>query len=82
MPLLQDKRFHYWSYRDGVCGTIVGQTAICALKKEFGLENIVWSHGSVRLTGVAATYVVTDIENMCQFDVKIREVEFVTGEEF
>jgi hypothetical protein len=67
------RMFLYWSNQDGVIGTISGRTAIGALKKEFGLEDIVWSHGSV--TYDTSTYVVTDIKNNFQFDVRIKEVD-------
>jgi len=77
---MKNRKFHYWSYRDGVCGTISGRTANCALKKEFGLDDIVWSHGSVAGNG-ATSYIVTDIENNHQFEVRIREVHRLTGEE-
>jgi hypothetical protein len=79
---MKNRKFHYWSYRDGVCGTICGQTAIGALKKEFGTEDIVWSHGSV--THDQGIYVVTtnpDIDGQrMQFSVTIRKVAKDGGE--
>jgi hypothetical protein len=73
---MKSRKFHYWSYRDGVAGTICGQTANCALKKEFETEEIVWSHGSV--THDQGIYVVT--ADGKQFSVTIREVERDGGE--
>ena len=73
--MFPNKKFHYWSYRDGVGGIILGRTAICALRKEFGLDDIVWSHGSVMYD--TASYVVTDVGNNCQFEVRIRELNFL-----
>lgn len=72
MSLLKNRKFQYWSYRDGGSGTIEGQTAICALKKVFDAE-IVWSHGSpIYDQGV---YVVTDRDLKYQFSVTIREID-------
>jgi len=74
--MLKNRKFQYWSYRDGGSGIVEGQTAICALKKVFDAE-IVWSHGSpIYDQGV---YVVTtrpDIDgNRMQFSVTIMEIE-------
>ena len=74
--MFPNKKFHYWSYRDGVGGIILGRTAICALRKEFGLDDIVWSHGSV--THDQAIYIVT--ADGKQFSVTIREVARDGGE--
>jgi len=76
MSLLKNRKFEYWSYRDGGSGVIEGQTAICALKKVFDAE-VIWSHGSpIYSQGV---YVVTthpDIDGQrMQFSVTIREIE-------
>jgi hypothetical protein len=78
--MFERRKFHYWSYRDGVCGTISGRTAICALKKEFGLDDIVWSHGSI-VGSDTSHFIATDIERNCQFEIMLRELDSVTGEE-
>lgn len=68
--MFKEREFVYWSYRDGGSGVIKGQTAICALRKEFDAD-VVWSHGSpVYDQGI---YIVTDRKLKYQFQVTIRE---------